>query len=77
MAERDEINRVEVGFAGGQSIVLRISEGAYDQLRRAVQEGRGWQEVETSDGMVALDTRQIVFVKRESSEHRIGFSGSA
>ena len=77
MANQDELKRVEVGFAGGQSIVVRISEGAYDQLRRAVQDGKGWQELETADGLVALETRQIVFVKREASEHRIGFSGSA
>jgi hypothetical protein len=76
MAERDETRRVEVGFAGGQQMVLRVTESAYDLLRRAVQDGRGWQEFETIDGVVALDTRQVVFVKRESSDHRIGFSGS-
>jgi hypothetical protein len=77
MADRNDVKRVEVGFAGGQSIVLRISEDAYERLRKAVQDGRGWQEIDTSDGMVALDTRQVAFVKRESSEHRIGFSGSS
>ena len=77
MAERDDTKRVEIGFSGGQSIVVRIPEGAYDKLLIAVQDGSAWQELDTADGPVALDTRQIVFVKREASEHRIGFSGSA
>jgi len=73
----DNAKRVEVGFSGGQAIAVRISESAYERLRRAVQDGKGWHELETADGLVALDVRQVVFVKREAPEHRIGFSGSA
>jgi hypothetical protein len=75
MAERDETRRVEVGFSGGQSIVVRISEGAYGDLRSAVQRHDGWYELDTPDGVVALDLAQVVFMKRESPEHRVGFAG--
>jgi hypothetical protein len=68
---------VEVGFSGGQAIVLRISEKQYDGLRKAVQGRDGWHEVDTADGVVALDLSQVVFVKREPGEHRIGFSGAS
>ena len=34
-----EVRRVEVGFSGGQVILMRLSEKAYEQLRRAAQEG--------------------------------------
>ena len=51
----DNAKRVEVGFSGGQAIAVRISESAYERLRRAVQDGKGWHELETADGLVALD----------------------
>jgi hypothetical protein len=31
--------------------------------------------VESADGPVAIDLSQVVFVKREPEEHRVGFSG--
>jgi hypothetical protein len=71
----EESKRVEVGFSGGQSIVLKLSDRQYDDLRKAVQNRSGWHEVETADGVVAVDLGQVVFVKKEPEEHRIGFSG--
>ena len=70
-----EVRRVEVGFSGGQVILMRLPEKSYEQLRRAVQDGRNWYDVETADGVVAVNLAQVVFVKLESSEHRVGFSG--
>jgi hypothetical protein len=75
MAEDRDFKRVEVGFSGGQAIVVRIGDDEYDRLRRAVQDGKGWQELDTLDGVVVLDLGEVVFVKREPVEHRIGFSG--
>ena len=54
---------------------MRMSDKAYDQLRRAVSDGARWYEVETLDGVVALDIGQVVSMKLEASEHRVGFSG--
>jgi len=70
-----EVRRVEVGFSGGQVILMRLPEKAYEQLRRAAQDGKSWYDVETADGVVAVNLDQVVFVKLESSEHRVGFSG--
>jgi hypothetical protein len=67
--------RVELGFSGGQVIMMRLGEKAFDQLRKAVQDGRGWYDVDTADGVVTVNLGQAVFVKLESSEHRVGFSG--
>lgn len=77
MADRNQAKRVEVGFAGGQAIVLKLSEHDYDDLRKAVRNGKGWQELDTPDGPVALNVGEVVFIKREPEEHRIGFSGTA
>ena len=75
MARNGEFKRVDVGFAGGQAITLRLEDKAYDQLRRAVQDGKRWYEVDTPDGLVVLDLGQVVFLKLEAPEHRVGFSG--
>ncbi len=54
---------------------MRLSEKAYEELRKAAQNGRAWYDAETTDGVVAVNLAQVVFVKLESSEHRVGFSG--
>ena len=73
--EAGDMRRVEVGFSGGQVIQMRLTQNAYDQLRRTVQDGKRWAEVETDDGIVALDAGEVVFVRIETAEHRVGFSG--
>jgi hypothetical protein len=75
MARDGEVKRVEVGFSGGQLIAMRLTAGAYEDLRKAVGKRDGWYEVDSADGPVALDLGQIVFVKREPDEHRVGFVG--
>ncbi|MEX0993837.1 MAG: hypothetical protein WDZ37_07570 [Solirubrobacterales bacterium] len=67
--------RVEIGFAGGQAISVQIAERDYDKLRKEVRGGDGWYELDTADGPVSLDLRKIVFVKSDTPDHRIGFSG--
>ena len=70
-----DIRRIEVGFSGGQVISLRLGDKAYEQLRRAIGDGKRWYEVDTLDGVVAVDIGQVVFLKLESADHKVGFSG--
>ena len=43
-------------------------------LRGALQEGRDrWHEIEGPDGAVLLDLGQVVYLRVESDEHRVGF----
>jgi len=73
--DKDKDNkRVDVGFAGGQAVSARISPESLDALQSALKDSPGWYQLDTSDGPLALDLRQVVFVQMESSEHRIGFS---
>ena len=75
MAENQQEKQIEIGFAGGQSVSVRLSDSDYDSLRKALESAAGWHELETADGPIALDLRQVVFVKADTSEHKIGFSG--
>ena len=74
MARDDELRRVEVGFNGGQAISLRLSSKAYDGFRKDLSRG-GWAEVESDDGVVSVNLDAVVFVKLDTGEHRVGFSG--
>jgi len=75
MARDEDPRRVEVGFAGGQAISIRVSQKTYENLRKAVQGGNGWYEVDSLEGMVAVNLGQVVFVKLDTGEHKVGFSG--
>jgi hypothetical protein len=67
--------RAAIGFQGGQVLALRISEEKLTELRQALaQDGNsGWREVEATDGAVVLDLAQVVYLRVESDEHRVGF----
>ena len=67
--------RVEIGFSGGQVVSLRISDEKLRDLRKALDKAEGWSDLETEDGAVALDLREVVFVRGAPGEHRIGFTG--
>ncbi|HKH18985.1 MAG TPA: hypothetical protein VKA57_15765 [Solirubrobacteraceae bacterium] len=67
--------RAAIGFQGGQVLSLRITEENLTRLRQALANGSGggWQEVEATDGAVVLDLAQVVYLRVESDEHRVGF----
>ena len=67
--------RAAIGFQGGQVLSLRITEDKLGELRKALADGSngGWREVEATDGAVVLDLAQVVYLRVESDEHRVGF----
>ena len=68
------VRRTAVGFQGGQVLSLRLPEEVLASLRETLKEGRErWVEVEASDGAVLVDVGQVVYLRVESDEHRIGF----
>ena len=66
--------RGAIGFQGGQVLSIRISDDQLNTLQTALREGRErWHEVEAADGAVLVDLGQVVYLRVESDEHRIGF----
>jgi len=67
--------RAAVGFHGGQVLSLRITEDNLKALREALNRTADdrWYEVEAADGAVILDLEQVVYLRVESDEHRVGF----
>jgi hypothetical protein len=64
--------QVSVGFHGGQVLALRIGEEQLKALNEALGNG-GWHELETEEGPVRLDLGQVVYVRVEGGEQRVGF----
>jgi hypothetical protein len=74
MLMADPTRKAAVGFQGGQVLALRLSESQLKELRAVLREGRErWHEVEAADGAVVVDVGQVVYLRVESDEHRVGF----
>jgi hypothetical protein len=70
----DPTRKAAVGFQGGQVLSLRLSESQLNELRAVMRDGRErWHEVEAADGAVVVDVGQVVYLRVESDEHRVGF----
>ena len=74
--EADRPKRVDIGFSGGQVLALRMVDAAYRELREALEGrdgGSGWHEVETEDSYVTVDLGQVVYVRLDTEQQRVGF----
>jgi hypothetical protein len=65
--------RVSVGFQGGQVLALRVTDEQLEALYAVLGDG-GWHELETEEGPVRLYLGQVVYVRTEESDLRVGFS---
>ena len=64
--------RISIGFKGGQVLAMRVSDQQLAALEKALG-GGGWHELESEEGPVRLDLAQVVYVRSESDELRVGF----
>jgi hypothetical protein len=64
--------RISVGFQGGQVLALRVSDEQLKKLYKAL-DGGGWHELETEDGPVRVDLGNVVYVRAEDEDSRVGF----
>lgn len=64
--------RIGIGFQGGQVLALRVTDEQLAALNEALG-SRGWHEVDSEEGPVQLDLAQVVYVRSESDELRVGF----
>ncbi len=68
------VERVSIGFSGGQVVEVRLdaTESDGSSARRSTRRD-GWHDLETEDGTVSLDLRQVVFVRSAARprQHRL------
>jgi hypothetical protein len=73
MAEREL--RTEIGFGIGQVLSVKLAEGELADLRKAVENGKGWYDLKTHEGPVALNLASVLFIRVNDATHSIGFAG--
>lgn len=63
---------LSIGFKGGQVLAVRIAEEQVDGLYQMLGSS-GWHVLDAEDGPVRFDLAQVVFVRSDDGEHRVGF----
>ncbi|HTA05087.1 MAG TPA: hypothetical protein VK774_01890 [Solirubrobacteraceae bacterium] len=65
--------QISIGFQGGQVLSLRVGDDQLKALTKALGDA-GWHELTSDEGPVRLDLGQVVYVRSESNDLRVGFS---
>jgi hypothetical protein len=74
MADNGKAARVDLGFSGGQVLSVRMPESAYEDLRKELSKGsEGWHEVKTEDSELTLNLAQVVYIRLDTEQHKVGF----
>jgi hypothetical protein len=70
-----EIQRITIGVDGAQALELRVTDDAYKELRKALENSGGprWHLLPTQEAEVWLDLSKVIYVSLASQEHRVGF----
>jgi len=69
----DERAKVDIGFTGGQVLALRLDKDVFEGLRKAIDGDQRFYEVDAGDSDVTLDLSQVVYLRVETEDHRVGF----
>ena len=71
----DAPRRIDIGFQGGQVLPVRVSQEVHDEFRKALSNSSAdrWFELQTLDSEVHIDLSQVVYVRLDTEEHRVGF----
>jgi hypothetical protein len=70
-----DIQRITIGVDGAQALELRVTDDAYQELRKALESDGAsrWHQLPTQEAEVWLDLSKVIYVSLASQEHRIGF----
>ena len=64
--------RISIGFQASPPIALRVSQEELDKLDGALG-GEGWHVLEGEDGTLKLSLPNVLWVRVEKDEQRVGF----
>jgi hypothetical protein len=77
MAAAGKPRRVDIGFSGGQAFAVRLNEDEFNNLRSALETDRGvrFYTITSEDSEVLIDLAQVVYVRLDTEQRGVGFSG--
>ena len=74
MPDNGKPRRIALGFHAGGALALRLAPAHLEDLRAALAAGQtGWKEIEAEDGSVLVNLAQVIYLRVDSDEHKIGF----
>jgi hypothetical protein len=73
MAKTEQTQRIAIGFAGGQVLNARVTESAHGDLVKALEGGDELFTLKGEDGTALVRTSQVVYVRVDADEQRVGF----
>ena len=67
--------RIDIGFQGGQVLPVRVTQEVFDSFKKGLADSgsEGWFDLKTQDSEVHIDLSQVVYVRLDTEEHRVGF----
>lgn len=72
----EEKIRLELGFEGGQGMVVHVESPTADALERALAETPEQAfAIDAEDGRYTVRLNRVVYLKRFARESRVGFGG--
>jgi hypothetical protein len=74
MPDTEKPRRIALGFHAGGALTLRLEPKALEELRASLANGEsGWREIDSADGSVLVNLAQVIYLRVESDEQRVGF----
>lgn len=70
-----DAERVSIGFSGGGVVEVKITAAKLKELRKALDSPEGFTDLETDDGVVAINLGEVVFLRSSAASQSIGFGG--
>ena len=70
-----DLKRIDVGFQGGPVLAVRATPESYDNLVKALGDDNAqrWQTLTTDDSEILVDLAQVVYIRRDSGNQKVGF----
>ena len=70
-----QMQRVDIGFQGGQILAVRADPESHEALTKALGDSNGdrWQTLQTDDASILVDLSQVVYVRLETDDQKVGF----
>jgi hypothetical protein len=66
---------MDVGFQAGAVLAVRAEAEAYDALVGALGDDKSprWHTLDTDDSQILIDLAQVIYIRRERGDQRVGF----
>jgi hypothetical protein len=70
-----KLKRIDIGFQGGQILPARVEQEAFDGLRAALTDANAerWHQLQTPEAEISIDLSQVVYLRVDTEEQRVGF----